>query len=134
MRGHVYIVEVTKGHCNQWAPVNNFFVLRSEYVLWGMGRIVQQWQQQQWQRQQWLTPKTQLSNVDLGIRLVEMLEGQADSETFAKLGPRVRVDEAVMAEELALEALCSQPLQEGGGGGWQGDKRQHVEREAKGNS
>ena len=46
---------------------------------------------------------------------------------FAKLGLGVRVDEAVRAEELALEALCSHPCIRGGrGGGGGADMRRYV--------
>ena len=66
-------------------------------------------------QQQWLTPKGPLSNVDLWVRLVEVMDTQREPLVFAKLGPGVRVSDSCRAKELALEALCSHPLQAGRG-------------------
>ena len=72
---------------------------------------------QQWQQQQKLTPKEPLSHVDLWIRLAKLLEGHTELNDICKARAGLRVDEVAKAEELALEVLCSHPLQARGGGG-----------------
>ena len=64
----------------------------------------------------------------LWIQLVELRDRQQGLVMFAKLGVGVQVTEYSRAEVLALEALCSQPQQAGGGG----DRKQRPDATCEG--
>ena len=87
------------GALQSWGLGKLLFVLQSDYVTARMGGRCRNGSSSNGSR-----PRA-LSKLDLWIRLVELLEGHADSVIFAKLGLGLRVNEAARVEELALEEL-----------------------------